>query len=157
MSKLVYLAGPIGGLSYSGANNWREYAIERLEPIKGLSPMRDKEFLSEINVLGFHGYDQNPLSTSAAITARDRFDCQRADVVIFNLLGAERVSIGTMIEFGWADSKRIPKIVIMEKDGSNVHDHCMVNALIDFRVETLNEAIAVAKSLLCDALRSNYD
>jgi hypothetical protein len=34
---------------------------------------------------------------------RDRFDATRCDVLLVNLLGAERVSIGTMMEVAWAD------------------------------------------------------
>jgi hypothetical protein len=43
----VYLAGPIAGLTFDGAADWREKAIERLTEfgIKGLSPLRAKEYL----------------------------------------------------------------------------------------------------------------
>ena len=50
---LVYLAGQISGLSYDGAVDWRKDAITRLdaEGITGLSPMRGKEYLSEMKDL----------------------------------------------------------------------------------------------------------
>jgi nucleoside 2-deoxyribosyltransferase len=151
-SRLVYLAGPIAGLSYDGATDWREYAIQKLYPIIGLSPMRAKECLKHVTEFGQHGFPEHALSTQKAITARDRFDCQRSDLVIFNLLGATRVTIGTMIEMGWADAARVPSIVIMEKDGSNLHEHAIVNEICGFRASSLDEAIDLAKAILVETI-----
>ena len=40
---LVYLGGPISGLSHSGCTEWRQYVIDNLpKGIEGLSPMRAK-------------------------------------------------------------------------------------------------------------------
>jgi nucleoside 2-deoxyribosyltransferase len=146
-NKLVYLAGPITGLTYEGATNWRQYAIKKLKPIFGLSPMRGKDYLLEERSISATGYDQT-LSRDQAIIARDRFDCQRADLIIVNLLGATRVSIGTMVELGWADAARVPVVLIMEK--GNVHDHTFVNQLAGFRAESLDEAIDLAKIILIE-------
>jgi hypothetical protein len=52
-----------------------------------------------------------------------------------------------MIEIGWADAHRIPIILVMEKEG-NIHDHPMVRECVSFRVETLDEAMAVAEAVL---------
>lgn len=146
--KLVYLAGPITGLSYGNATSWRTYAIEQLKPVFGLSPLRGKDYLINETDIAAAGYSEHHLSTPKGITSRDRFDCQRADVVIMNLVGATRVSIGTMIELGWADSKRIPVIVVME-DG-NLHDHAMVNEMASFIVPDLDEAIKLTKKILIE-------
>lgn len=146
--KLVYLAGPISGLTYDGATSWRQYAMQQLKPIVGLSPMRGKDYLQDVTDLAPEGYADSVLSSSKGITARDRFDTLRADVIIMNLLGAERVSIGTMIELGWADSKRIPVICAMEP--GNPHEHAMVAETISFRVNTLDEAIELTKKILIE-------
>jgi nucleoside 2-deoxyribosyltransferase len=148
MTKIIYLAGPITGLSYEGATSWRQYAIEKLKPIFGLSPMRGKDYLLDKQCLAAEGYSDTVLSTPKAITARDRFDCQRADLLIINLAGAQRISIGTMIEIGWADSKRIPIILVMER--GNVHEHAMVSETCNFIVNTLDEAIDLAKTILIE-------
>ena len=44
---LVYLAGPITGLTFDGCTDWREYAKKSLAEagIDGLSPMRAKDYL----------------------------------------------------------------------------------------------------------------
>jgi nucleoside 2-deoxyribosyltransferase len=49
---LVYLAGPISGLNYEGATNWRDHAKSYLNEfgIKGLSPLREQDHLKEVGV-----------------------------------------------------------------------------------------------------------
>jgi nucleoside 2-deoxyribosyltransferase len=150
--KTVYLAGPISGLAYAGAVDWREAAVAELAAagIKGLSPMRCKDYLSNMADLeaNCREYGEiNVLSSPRGITARDRFDATRCDVLLVNLLGAERVTVGTMIELGWADASRIPIVCAMEKEG-NLHDHAMVNTIIDFRLDTLGEALNTVKAIL---------
>ena len=144
----VYLAGPISGLTYDGAQEWREEFRQKIDQrIQCYSPLRGKEYLTMRGKLE-GSYDEFPLSTDQGITTRDRFDCMGSDLVVFNLLGAkERVSIGTMIELGWADASRNPAILIMEKKG-NVHDHPMVRQITHFRVDNVNDAIKLAEIIL---------
>lgn len=142
MSKLIYLCGPITELSYGGATDWRK-AIEKLliPGIEVLSPLRGKDFLAkEAKVADC--YAEMPMATQRAITTRDRFDTMRADMIIANLLGAERVSIGSMIELGWADAQRIPIIGIMEP--TNLHDHSMVREILNWRVGSIEDAAGIA-------------
>jgi nucleoside 2-deoxyribosyltransferase len=147
----VYLAGPITGLTFGDANDWRAYAVDVLEShgIEGLSPMRGKDFimkrLGEREVLG-QTYEDSPLSAQRGIVARDRFDVGRTDIVLFNLLGAERVSIGTMIEYGWASAQGKVIVTVMEKT-ANIHDHAFVRELSPFRVETLDEALDIIAAI----------
>lgn len=138
----VYLAGPISGLTYDQGQGWREMACNKLHVrgIDGFSPLRAKGYLRNVGVLE-QGYEDTPLSTDHGITTRDRWDVQTADAVLFYLRGCgNRVSVGTMIEFGWADARRIPIIVVIEKTG-NVHDHPIMRDITGFRVEMLDEAI----------------
>lgn len=149
--KTVYLAGPISGLSYDGAVDWRDFAVHELAAagIKGLSPMRAKEYLSHMTDLDANCREYghlNVLSSPRGIMARDRFDATRCDVLLVNLLHAERVSIGTAMEIAWADLSRTPIVCAMEND--NVHEHAMINQAIDFRVATLIEALHVVKGIL---------
>ena len=146
--RTVYLAGPITGLTFDGANDWRAEVQKRLKaPIVGLSPLRCKSYLagiqSKLESLGYHGH---PLSTPQGITSRDRFDCQRADVVLFNFLGASQVSVGTCIEIGWADSARRPMVAVMEP--GNLHDHAIVRAAVPFIVGSLDEAVDLIHAIL---------
>ena len=41
MKKYIYLAGPIAGLNFTEANDWRTYCQKKFEPgIVGISPLR---------------------------------------------------------------------------------------------------------------------
>ena len=136
----VYLAGPIAGLSYGGATDWRVYASALFQSrgIITYSPMRWKLHLSGEKRLG-EGYT-HPLSTPQGITARDRFDCQRATGVLFYLPPSNWVdedqqpkgSLGTCIELGWADAARNVMVGVMDPLG--LHKHGMIETLIPFWV-----------------------
>lgn len=156
----VYLAGPITGLSYGDSVDWREKAKSVLAEagIVGLNPMRGKDYLEHEESVGdtYNGvsFDHHPIghlagiiSGDRGITTRDRWDCHRCDLVLVNFLGAKKVSIGTVMEIAWADSSRIPAIVVMEKEG-NPHDHSMIRECIGFRVETLEDGLHIAKAML---------
>jgi nucleoside 2-deoxyribosyltransferase len=146
---LLYLAGPIKGCTYHDCVDWREEVAAAMPPnVICLSPMRYKSYLEgELAIAG--EYERHVLSTRQAIVARDGFDVRRADLLLVNLLGAERVSIGTVWEIGVAHALNKPMVLVMEQDGSNVHDHPMVNVCAGaFHVETLDEGIQVAQAIL---------
>lgn len=155
MSKTVYLAGPITGLTYGGCTDWRQMACDILAPhgITGLSPMRAKNYLNSLAApISGHGKEyahMGVLSTPRAVTTRDRFDTTRADLVLVNLLGATQVSIGTMIEMGWADGARNPVVCAIEPD-NNPHEHMIVQEIIGFRVPSLEEALNVCIAILTE-------
>jgi len=143
----IYLAGPISGLTYEGAEDWRDQFTKRINPkIQCFSPLRGKQYLAMRGPLE-GSYSEYPLSTDRGITVRDRNDCMGADLVVFNMLGAKRVSIGTMVEFGWCDAARVPALLIMEKEG-NVHDYPMVREIAGFRVDNMDDAIKIAEIVL---------
>jgi hypothetical protein len=172
MSKLVYLAGPITGLSYEGATDWREYARDHISNnittdcfnkamektytarvstgIDVLSPMRAKRHLEGIKNFTADGDKYKSfsvLSSNRGIMTRDRWDATRCDVLLVNLLGAKTVSVGTVMEMAWANQARTPIVCAIEP-GGNVHEHGMLMEAIGFRVPTLDEAICVVKALL---------
>jgi len=146
----IYLAGPITGLNYEGATDWRESVSEQLLPgIIGVSPMRGKEYLKAIGTIGGTSEEAytrlSVISHPKGVICRDRWDISSCDAVLMNLLGAERVSIGTMIEAGWADAHRKPVIVVREP--SNVHAHMMLDEIAGYTVQTLEEAVHILKIL----------
>jgi nucleoside 2-deoxyribosyltransferase len=147
MAKKIYLAGPISGLTFEGAQDWRDEFTSKIDPrIECYSPLRGKDYLKMRGPLE-GSYEEFPLSTDQGITTRDRYDCMSADLVVFNLLGTQRISIGTMIELGWADAARNPAILVMEKTG-NPHEHPMLRETTQFRVDNLKDAIAIAEIIL---------
>ena len=143
----VYLAGPITGLSYDGAQDWRDVAKRVLAEshVKAVSPLRSKEYLRGIPALTADcaGYgDLNCMSSPRGIMTRDHYDATQSDALLVNLLGSTRVSIGTVMEIAWAWDNGLPVVVAMEKEG-NPHEHAMITEAIGFRVTTLEEAIQV--------------
>jgi len=144
---LVYLAGPITGLTYEGATDWREsvsYVLNN-DGIGTASPLRFKSFLKgELSIKD--SYEGHALATSKAIYTRDKWDVSRSDVVLVNFLGAEKVSIGTVLEIAWADMLNKPIVIAMEPD--NIHQHSMVNECAGYIVPTLNDATNVVRALL---------
>jgi len=151
MRQLVYTAGPITGCDHSGATEWREFIREGLKPyeINTISPMRGKKALepNQKYVAAITRGLTDPLCTSDGINTRDYNDVKRADLLIVNMLGAKKVSIGTVMEVAWARAFGKPVILIMEEEG-NVHDHWMFKFPCGFIVQTFEDAIEVAKYVL---------
>ena len=145
---LVYLAGPITGLSFDQTIDWRQTAIDHLKQfgIQGLSPLRSKDYLLGQTTVA-DSYEDKVLSSQRGIYARDRFDCHRADAVLVNLLGAKRVSIGTVMEIAWAAQNNTPVVLVIEKEG-NIHEHSMLREACPFRVDNLDDALFVITALL---------
>ena len=143
----VYLAGPITGQSYDGATDWRKEVINKLPPgILGFSPLRSKTYLlNETSIAD--SYEQKVMSSQRGIYARDHYDCQRCDAIFVNLLGADRVSIGTVMEIAWGAAYDKPIILVMEEDG-NLHDHAMIREACPLTVRDIDEGIHILTSLL---------
>ena len=139
----VYLAGPISGLTYPQAATWREYFTNELEDCcEVISPLRGKELLfNDDEILGTEY--ANVRLTSNAITTRDRFDVMRADLIVVNFLGINQVSIGTVLEIGWADMLRKPVLVIMGK--GNIHQHGMIKEIAGWVVDDYSLAIKIIR------------
>jgi len=128
--KTVYLAGTISGLTYSEATSWRDKVTIELREvgIRALSPIRNKVYIREMQ--GDRIDQASPatetqediasyvkaMSNQRGITTRDRFDCMNCTVLFVNLLGAKKLSIGTIMEIAWADSKRRPIVLVMEEE-----------------------------------------
>lgn len=107
--------------------------------------MRAKEYLaSEKNISDEYA---TALSSAKGIVSRDRFDVMSCSVMLANLLEAKRISIGTVIEYGWADAFRKPIITVIEKEG-NPHEHDMIKELTGFRVEDLDRGLYITKAIL---------
>jgi len=146
--KRVYLAGPITGLTYDEGNAWRVDAHAQLTEagIEAYSPMRAKEYLRSEGVLQ-GSYTEGLFSSSRNIMTRDYDDCSKADLILCNLLGATKPSLGTVMEIAWAYSHRIPLVIIMEKEG-NPHEHPMIAEAMGFRVDNVDHGIYIAKRVL---------
>lgn len=145
----IYLAGPITGLSYDGATDWREETIRAFEnEITCFSPLRAKTYLAGLKNIPDSGtiYSPFPLSSQRGIFCRDSFDVNRCDLLLVNLLGADRVSIGTVMEIAWAAQLRKPIVAAMEDN--NIHNHAMIREAMPFIVPTLDDALHLTRCIL---------
>jgi hypothetical protein len=150
MSKqyLVYLSGPIAGLTYAEGAEWREYVTRCFPPhIQGISPLRAKRYLNDGRVIIGNEPSEFPLSTDRAINAGGWFDTLRSDAILVNLLGASTVSIRTAMEIAWAYDHKIPIVVAIEPEG-NPHDHAMLRDSVSVRVASLDEAIEAITAIV---------
>ena len=137
MSKYCYLAGPVRGLTFRGANQWRVEFAAAVHPIVCINPLRGREVYGDDETIqtNYTGLDTN----ANAVIRRDTYDVLNCDIVIANLLGAYEVSIGTMIELGIAHQAGIPIGVIIEPFG-NPHEHAWFDVLAMFRTPDLDLA-----------------
>ncbi len=152
MKPSVYLAGPIRGVSFNGATDWRTYASQQLQPeIEAFSPLRGKEFLEQhVEVFG-EPIETQPLLATKGIMSRDLFDVRTRDAILMNLRGATQVSIGSMAELFWAYLLGKPLVLIIEPEDElkgMAHDHAWVVAAAPFVVNSLDHGIAVIKAIL---------
>jgi len=143
--KTVYLAGPITGQSYGQAAGWRDEAVKVLafNDIKGLSPMRGKAYLSDEDKLA-DSYNDRTMSSVVGINVRDFNDCKTCDALFVNFLGADRVSIGTVMEIAWARAFQKPIVIVI--DEGNIHNHGMLtfgNILVSSFDEGLRAIIQI--------------
>lgn len=137
----IYAAGPMTGLTWEEAREWRAELASLLgREYTVLSPLRGLKLESKHEVLKSQ-YEHTWTQTAKAIVARDRWDVQRCDVMVACFLGARKASIGTCIEFGWADAMRKPIVTIMQDH--NAHDHSMIREMSSYVVPTIEAAASV--------------
>jgi len=167
--KTVYLAGPITGLTYQDARfGWRQEFAGYLPPhIHPMSPIRFKDYLSgEESLAGDPDmYPAHLLSRPKGIVCRDHNDLRTADAMVACFLGANKASIGTCIEFGWAHAYDIPLVMVIEDEGKiaqpdlvhprelqtmvdNPHWHAMLTEIAGYVTPSLEEAAKVVEYLL---------
>lgn len=130
---LVYLAGPISGCKPDEIMGWRKQAQTEL---------------AKTNIIGLCPIDVQTegVDLKSIAVLRDQMDVERCDAVLMNLTGATRVSIGTMVELGWASALNKPIILVMEK--GNIHEHGFVSTLVDDLYSDLQAALKAVAIML---------
>lgn len=88
------------------------------------------------------------MSTPKGVVTRDKFDSTRCSVLLVNLLGAKKVSIGTCVEIGWANANDIPIVLVMEKE--NCHNHAFIRESANFITDSLDDGMYIVKAILKD-------
>ena len=116
-----------------------------------LSPMREKDALMGVDEMQGDPdmYPSNALCAPSGIISRDHNDVKNCDVMVACFLGMSerKSSIGTCVEFGWADAYRKPVVMVIE-DKDNIHNHAFLTEIAGFRTNNLEEAAQIVKCLL---------
>jgi len=154
-SKMVYLAGPITGLTHDEARDgWRkDFASLMPEHIYCNSPMRGKDMLKDWGVLtSGAGYPDNAMTTPEGITSRDFNDVKTCDAMIACFLESnDHLSGGTFMEYGFAHALQKPIIGIGPAHDPNLQ-HLMAQRVMGWRVDGLEEAANIVSLLLTPGL-----
>lgn len=140
----LYIAGKISGYSYEEIIEYFESTAKRLSKYTVFHPLLGKDYLRNEISLKAEGYS-NPESTNHAIIGRDRWMVRNCDVMLCNLAGCTHVSIGSVMELGWAEMLHKHIVTVMEKD--NIHRHAFVLEASDIVFETLEEALVYLEKL----------
>lgn len=153
--KMIYLAGPITGLTHDEARyGWRAaFKLLMAEHIHCNSPMRGKDMLKNFGVLtSGEGYPRDAMTSPKGINSRDFNDVKTCDAMVACFLeSGGRLSGGTMIEYGYAHAFQKPVICIGPEDDPNVQ-HLMAQDIQGWRVDGLDEAATIVNLLLTPGL-----
>lgn len=148
MKKFVYLAGPIMGCTRGQANDWRKFVDDKLQEhgIVGISPLRCEPLLG----LTYGAGTPDPrFGVARAIAAKNKFDVDNCDITLAFLpkpAPGRHASYGTLGEIFWAD--RAGKQVILVSDDPDILIHPVIDAAVDWKLSTLDEAIDVCIGVL---------
>ena len=145
MKPLLYLCGPIRGLSFEEAKGWRRQLGERLRDYYTiLDPLRDVFSFVAGSELARDIHDR--LVDTTNVFRRDLYDVHRCDVLLCNLEGAKRVSIFSVMELGWAFQAGKFTITVLPDD--NCHEHFCVRQASSLVVPCLSRAESYLSSQL---------
>ncbi len=171
---VIYVAGPMAGLSWQGMNDWRAEVERRMPDCEIRSPTRGKDWIKRIKLHGTE-YEDKPFGTTSAIVKRDHWDVKGSDLMLVNFLdpsmvsirdilkehrmladvrlpdkildlNTEQVSLGTSVEYGFAHAYHTPIIAIMRE--KSVHRHVFTLGITLEVVHDLNTGILLARKLL---------
>jgi nucleoside 2-deoxyribosyltransferase len=91
-----------------------------------------------------NNWRKQTLASARAILDQSRWDCKRADILLGTLQGATKASIGSCFELAWAYDAGKPVICVMDHEH---HSHPMIEQSVTHPVDTLEQAIEIAKAL----------
>lgn len=137
----LYLSAPIAGLTPKECFAvFDSMAIDLGDWYTILSPMSGKDILRRSDeVLGATDYTEpSPILAHQAIFERDRWMVHQCDLMLVNLKGAKKVSIGCMFELAWGYQAGKHIVLIMEP--GNVHWHLFPMEAAHVRFEDYDDA-----------------
>jgi nucleoside 2-deoxyribosyltransferase len=166
MTNIIYLAGPITGLSWKDATEWREDLVNRYNDIStsrskyvALSPLRGKHYLKNETEIK-DSYSNFLMSTAKAVNSRDMFDVSRSNLIIVNLLNTTKISIGTVLEIGAAFALKKPIITIIEPPSDQFSKAVNSNNFDVLRSNTnihYHSMLVECSTLICHDINTAFD
>lgn len=153
MTRTVYLAGSVAGCTAGEAKNWRANVSEKLAAhfIKGISPLRCEPLIGERYELS---YLDPCFGTPKSIYSKNMLDVRNCDMVLCYMpkeLNERRLSIGTLLELGWAHVLEKPTILVT--DYLFLLNHPLVQGSSSWILATLDEAVETIVGVLGDYAR----
>lgn len=148
--KTIYLCGPITGLTYEEATRHRKEVKDYFADlfVEVLTPMRGKSFvIGDGETFQARGYEI-AMTSDKGIVGRDRNDVMNCSAMIADFRFATQVSIGSCVEFGWADAWRKPIITVLPDSPHHPHDHAFIHHMSTYVVYDMEEALELTSLLL---------
>jgi nucleoside 2-deoxyribosyltransferase len=127
MRKRVYVGGSISHLPTKVAYNRLNNIAVELRNIgyeATHSLVRIFDHIDENTVIQPTGHTETHHVTDSSVFNRCLYDIRNSDIIVFNFLGAEKVSIGSVFELAVAYEHNKCVIVLMEDD--NIHQHLFI-------------------------------
>ena len=142
----IYLVKPMYGHPYTFVSDHILPLRDKLEKMGYFvfHPLTAKPYLSQEQKLQMH-YDY-PASTEHAISDKDHWCVRQSDVILADLSGVDKASIGSCFELAWAQA--YGKLVLTVMEDGNVHEHPMVTEATTIRYRKLDDAIEYLQKLI---------
>jgi nucleoside 2-deoxyribosyltransferase len=144
MKPIVYLAGPVLGTTHSEARAWRQEAAEVFADIGilAISPVRAEAPADGIR----YGFGDQVHGGPLAIASKNFFDVGSCDIVFAFMPHQDHVSIGTLLEIGYA--KAMGKLVVLVTDDAYLLRHPVIRGCCGWIVEDFQAGLLIVGDLL---------
>ncbi len=90
---VIYVAGPMAGLTWQGMEDWREEVRQRMPDCEIRSPTRGKDWIKDVKQLDGMDYDKQLFGSIGAVIKRDHWDVKSSDLILANFLDPSMVSV----------------------------------------------------------------
>lgn len=142
MSTGVYLGGPITGLTYRQAQQWRTLPELRnrlaLDGWEAVSPLDQHAAPEDVDVPLDAFFEEQVGESVASVIAGDLRMIRECGACLFYFTGAERASIGSSAELGYAYA--LGKPIVSVVGVGDIHWHPFVTELSTHVVSRLSDA-----------------
>jgi nucleoside 2-deoxyribosyltransferase len=147
--KTVYLAGPILGLNYEQANDWRVALARELSThhIRGVSPLRCEPLTDDVYTTGS---DDPMFGTARAIASKNIYDIKNCDLTLCYQPSTQPLSVGTLMELAYAHALGKPTVFVA---AGRLPDHPLVQHCSGWILPTLGDALELIVGLFSDYVR----